>query len=421
MDRLCNAYSNASDDEEARPLKQRRTETNRMPLKPNNPFHHTNTHHPPPAATQFPVIPTETHVPGRYISKRERSLLGSHPDPNPNPSTLPTTSSVLGSVSDCDVRRDIMSLLRNKGKGSSKPGGMPERMSVGLNRHTKAVNALHWSPSHAHLLASASMDHTTCIWNVWNSDQKVARVLNFHNAAVKDVKWSWDGLFVLSCGYDSISRLVDVEKGMETQAFKEDQVVSVVKFHPENSKLFIAGGSRGSLKLWDVRNGMVVHDYIRGPDPILDVEFTKNGKQIISSSDVSGRNLSENSIVVWDVSREAGSGADVRTGLKVRTSLRSPPSGADDGAPPPQKTPAASSTIFPPRRIRSFPVFRRDHPKLQTRSISPENWKITDSPGRESDRERCWSLLGCRCAVVGAGGWRTDGRPHFKPSVDVRF
>lgn len=148
------------------------------------------------------------------------------------------------------------------------------------------------------------MDHTICIWNVWNSDQKVARVLNFHNAAVKDVKWSRDGLFVLSCGYDSISRLVDVEKGMETQAFKEDQVVSVVKFHPENSKLFIAGGSRGSLKLWDVRNGMVVHDYIRGHDPILDVEFTKNGKQIISSSDVSGRNLSENSIVVWDVSRE---------------------------------------------------------------------------------------------------------------------
>ncbi|KAL6199264.1 hypothetical protein ACLB2K_029050 [Fragaria x ananassa] len=135
------------------------------------------------------------------------------------------------------------------------------------------------------------MDHTICIWNVWNSDQKVARVLNFHNAAVKDVKWSRDGLFVLSCGYDSISRLVDVEKGMETQAFKEDQVVSVVKFHPENSKLFIAGGSRGRLKLWDVRNGMVVHDYIRGHDPILDVEFTKNGKQIISSSDVSGRNL----------------------------------------------------------------------------------------------------------------------------------
>ncbi|KAL6144998.1 hypothetical protein ACLB2K_055687 [Fragaria x ananassa] len=109
----------------------------------------------------------------------------------------------------------------------------------------------------------------------------------------------------------------------------------------------------------------------------------------------------------------------VRTGLKVRTSVHSPPFGAGDGTPPPQKTPAASPTTFPSRRVRSFLVFRRDHPKLQTKSISPENWKRTDSLGRESGRGRCWSLLGWRRVVAGAGGWRTDGCPHFKLSVDV--
>ncbi|KAL6205607.1 hypothetical protein ACLB2K_022864 [Fragaria x ananassa] len=191
------------------------------------------------------------------------------------------------------------------------------------------------------------MDHTICIWNVWNSDQKVARVLNFHNAAVKDVKWSRDGLFVLSCGYDSYSRLVDVEKGMETQAFKEDQVVSVVKFNPENSKLFIAGGSRGSLKLWDVRNGKVVHDYIRGHDPILDVEFTKNGKLIISSSDVSGRNL----------------------------------------------------------------IFQRDHPKLQTKSISPETGiRRTHRGGK---------VVG-DAAGVRSGGGAPSSAPDGKERRDIR-
>ncbi|KAL6223577.1 hypothetical protein ACLB2K_006962 [Fragaria x ananassa] len=41
----------------------------------------------------------------------------------------------------------------------------------------------------------------------------------------------------------------------------------------------------------------------------------------------------------------AGSDAHVRTGLKVRTSLCSPPYGAGEGAPPPQQTPAASPTI----------------------------------------------------------------------------
>ncbi|BBN70227.1 Transducin/WD40 repeat-like superfamily protein [Prunus dulcis] len=201
---------------------------------------------------------------------------------------------VFGSISDSDVPRDIKSLLRNKAKkGRAQLGQMPQRMSVPLSRHTKAVNAVHWSPTHAHLLASASMDQTICIWNVWSSDQKVARVLNFHNAAIKDVKWSGQGLFVLSCGYDSSSKLVDVERGIETQVYKEDQVVSVVKFHPDNFNLFVSGGPKA-----------VVHEYIRGHDPILDVEFTMNGKQIISSSDVSGRNLSENSIVVWDVSRQ---------------------------------------------------------------------------------------------------------------------
>lgn len=55
---------------------------------------------------------------------------------------------VMGSISDSDVRRDIMSLLRNKVKGRSQLGQMPQRMSVALNRHTKAVNAVHWSPSH---------------------------------------------------------------------------------------------------------------------------------------------------------------------------------------------------------------------------------------------------------------------------------
>ena len=161
------------------------------------------------------------------------------------------------------------------------------------------------------------MDHTVCIWNVWSRDEKKARVLSFHNAAVKDVKWSPQGLFVLSCGYDCSSRLVDIEKGIETQVFRENQVVGVVKFHPDNSNLFLSGGAKGCLRLWDIRTGKVVHEYIRSLGPILDVEFTINGKQFISSSDVSGSNISENSIIVWDVSRQVPLSNQVRDSLNI--------------------------------------------------------------------------------------------------------
>lgn len=156
----------------------------------------------------------------------------------------------------------------------------------------------------AHLLASAGMDHTICIWNVWSRDQKKVRVLNYHNAAVKDVKWSKQGLSILSCGYDCSSRLIDVERGLETQVFKEDQVVGVIKFHPNNYNLFLSGGSKGFLRLWDIRVGKVAKEYFRGPSPILDVEFTIDAKQFISSSDISIGNISENSIIIWDISRQ---------------------------------------------------------------------------------------------------------------------
>ncbi|XP_048420044.1 uncharacterized protein LOC125468403 [Pyrus x bretschneideri] len=236
MDLLCNVYSNPSENEEeeeeekAEGIKQTITPPNPNRLKSDNPFAHTKFHHPLPESTQFPTLEAEALVPGRYISKRKRALLASQPtvpDPQPNPNA----PAAFGSISDSDVPRDVMLWLRNKAKrGRSQLGQLPQRMSVALNKPTKAVNA-----STAHLLASASMDHTICIWNVWSSDQKVARVFNFHNAVVKDVKWSLQGLSVLSCVYDSSSRLVDIEKGLEIQVFKEDQVVSVIRFRQFHS------------------------------------------------------------------------------------------------------------------------------------------------------------------------------------------
>ncbi|XP_050219695.1 uncharacterized protein LOC126670079 [Mercurialis annua] len=306
MDLLCNAYSNSS-DEELEP------DNRRIPLPGSQTKPNYRPEFNPPSSKRLkinsnkpPNTPNEAPIAGRYISKRERALMG-QPDgaaaleSNPNPSI--SNSSVLASITNSDLPRDILSSLRREKGHSPQLSQISERLFTSLHSHTKAVNALSWSQSHAHLLASAGMDQTICIWNVW-SNQKLARILRFHNAAVKDVKWSQQGFSVLSCGYDCASRLIDVEKGIETEVFKEDQVVGVVKFHPDNSNLFLSGGSKGRIRFWDIRTRKVVHEYIRGLGPILDLEFTNNGKSFISSSDVSGVNVSENSIMVWDISRQ---------------------------------------------------------------------------------------------------------------------
>ncbi|XP_020237525.1 WD repeat-containing protein 25 isoform X2 [Cajanus cajan] len=303
MDLLCNAYSNTSDDDddEEQPKRQRLSLSSSNPPKPR--LHFSS----PPLFDHQ----TQPPIPGRYVSKRQRALMAQTPPspPPPQPVPVPSRFTLSGtrhfwSLSDADVPHNILSLLKSKAKGHQRPTLMSEKLYATLQGHTKAVSAIHWSSTHAHLLASAGMDHTICIWNVWSRNQKKACVLNFHNAAVKDVKWSQQGHFLLSCGYDCTSRLIDVEKGVETQVFREDQIVGVLKFHPDNSNLFLSGGTKGNIKLWDVRTGKVVHNYNRNLGPILDVEFTLTGKEFISSSDVSQSNISENAIIVWDVSRQ---------------------------------------------------------------------------------------------------------------------
>ncbi|KAL6196446.1 hypothetical protein ACLB2K_032061 [Fragaria x ananassa] len=109
--------------------------------------------------------------------------------------------------------------------------------------------------------------------------------------------------------------------------------------------------------------------------------------------------------------------ADVRTEVKVRTSLLSP----SDDAPSPERTPEASPMTFSCRRDQFEGLGNNLHPKLQTKSISAANWYSADSPARKSHRGYLWCLFGWRSTVVGAGRWRTEGRPHFNLYEDVRF
>ncbi|KFK27062.1 hypothetical protein AALP_AA8G329600 [Arabis alpina] len=314
MDLISNSYANDSDDEPepvtASPsLPSKRPypnpEERKLARRPNPPYGSYSD----PQTSSSASVPIP--VPGRYVSKRERLLLASLPMvPNQNQDSdlmpnLPSSShTVLGSISDSQVPRHVLSLATHRPKRSSCRTEMPCRMSVSLTGHTKAVTAIDWSTSHVHLLASAGLDGAVYVWNVWSSDKKRVRAFLHHNAPVKNVKWSKQGLSLLSCGYDCTSRLFDVERGVETQTFKEDQVIGVAKFHPDNCNVFLSGGSKGSLRLWDIRANKVVHEYIRDLGPILDVEFISGGKRFISSSDVSGRNISENAVIVWDISRE---------------------------------------------------------------------------------------------------------------------
>lgn len=314
MDLLSAAYGATSDDDAdgtPAPSLATRILPSDAPPPPKRPRWEPTPYLPPrPLSAPLQAAPPlSAPASGRYVSKRERALLAASPVPVGSATPLPPPiapefdSPVVGSLADSNIRADILHSLRSQLKHGSS-NSLPLTLSVSLRSHTKAVNSVDWAPSHGHLLASAGMDHTVHIWNVWNQGNTTARVLKYHTAAVKDVRWSPHRPLLLSGGFDCSSRLVDVEEGKEISVFKEDQAVEVIKFNPSNSNIFLSGGSKGSLRLWDIRSGLATTEFHKSLGTILDIEFSADGKQFISSTDTTRSNISENSIIIWDILRQ---------------------------------------------------------------------------------------------------------------------
>lgn len=255
----------------------------------------------PPTAplSSAPHLLSPTPLPlGRYVSKRERAAASSS---ILAPSPLPQQPLDLESLFHIEAPWSVQQKMKPQTAAGHR-SQLPRGLFVQLKAHTKAVTAVRWSPAHSSLLVSAGMDGVAHVWNAWSNGPGscAARSFTSHTAAIKDVQWSLDGASILTCGFDQTSRLHDLETGVETQVFKEDQYVHVVKFHPMKKELFISGGSKGVLKLWDVRTGDMVQEYRRGQGQVMDVDFNREGKHFVSASDIADRNASDRTIVVWD-------------------------------------------------------------------------------------------------------------------------
>lgn len=146
-----------------------------------------------------------------YISKRERQK-----------SIEPITSGVSSANASMPQRVAEFDFLSkqdeertsNEAMSNKKPNYFnrpPKQVVVTFEGHSQGVNSVQWHPTRSNLLVSASMDHSVRIWDA--SSGASCSKLTHHTAAVKDAKWSLDGSQVLSCGYDKMARLVNLETG----------------------------------------------------------------------------------------------------------------------------------------------------------------------------------------------------------------
>ncbi|XP_022809527.1 WD repeat-containing protein wdr-5.3-like [Stylophora pistillata] len=194
-----------------------------------------------------------------YVSKRQRERLAQEKSLSimaNQPSQETDLTLTNGSFKGADYHPDKNEFSNRK--DTDQVYRPSKKLHLNLKGHTKGVNCVRWNvtESYHHLLLSASMDHTVCVWDTREGGACMQSLAN-HTEAVKDAKWSHCGSQVLSCGYDKSARLFDVETGQVIKVFPHKNYVTCVQFHPSHPALFLAGTFKSSILCWDKRTGSV--------------------------------------------------------------------------------------------------------------------------------------------------------------------
>lgn len=109
---------------------------------------------------------------------------------------------------------------------------------------------------------------------------KLIREYEGHTSSILDLSWSKNN-FLLSSSMDKTVRLYHVSRSECLCAFKHNDFVTSIQFHPRDDRFFLAGSLDSKLRLWSIPDKSVAY-WVQVPDMVTAVAFTPDGKTSIA-------------------------------------------------------------------------------------------------------------------------------------------
>ncbi|ETO29294.1 WD-40 repeat protein [Reticulomyxa filosa] len=160
-----------------------------------------------------------------------------------------------------------------------------------LRGHANTVNSVRFSPDGLKVISSSN-DKTIRIWDVSSGEQ--LHILEGHSNSSVAAEFSPDGCSVVSCSDDKTIRIWDVASGKEILIF-EGHLDSIwdVNFSSDG-KYIVSCSIDKTIRLWDINSGKEIRQMTGHYNCMRNIHFSPNCQMIVSSSD-------DKTIGLWDV------------------------------------------------------------------------------------------------------------------------
>ena len=159
-----------------------------------------------------------------------------------------------------------------------------------LRGHAEGVNSVRFSPDGL-LVVTASRDRTARIWDVGTGKEIVT--LQGHNGQVYGAEFSPDGRRVVTASSDNTARLWSVETGeiIATLGNHEGQV-NQASFSPNGLKI-ITASDHGEAKLWDAVRARYIATLRGHEGRVWSAAFSPDGTRLVTAAE-------DNTAKIWD-------------------------------------------------------------------------------------------------------------------------